>query len=236
MIDGVLYTTVGVTRNVVAIDPKTGETLWVWRANDGEQRFAAAPRKTSGRGLSYWKDGAGNQRLFVVTPGFYLRLTRSRHGPADAGLRRERCGRPDGRRARRGDGQDEHRQQLSALVIGDVIVVGPAHEVGMRPPSKTNLKCDVRGYDVRTGKLLWTFHTIPAAGEPGYETWLNGRQTRGNAGVWGRISGDAELGSLSARRSAVGRYLRRRAPGLQSLRQQPRVPRREDGRRSGTTS
>jgi len=72
MIDGVLYTTVGVTRNVVAIDPKTGETLWVWRANDGEQRFAAAPRKTSGRGLSYWKDGAGNQRLLVVTPGFYL--------------------------------------------------------------------------------------------------------------------------------------------------------------------
>ena len=65
----------------------------------------------------------------------------------------------------------------------------------MRPPAKVNLKGDVRGYDVRTGKLLWTFHTIPAAGEPGYETWLNGSAERGsNAGVWGRISGDAELG------------------------------------------
>ena len=50
MIGGVLYTTVGVTRNVVAIDPKSGETLWAWRPNDGEQRFKAAPRKTSGRG------------------------------------------------------------------------------------------------------------------------------------------------------------------------------------------
>jgi len=72
MIDGVLYTTVGITRNVVALDPTSGETLWVWRPNDGEQRFKAAPRKTSGRGLSYWKDGAGTERLFVVTPGFYL--------------------------------------------------------------------------------------------------------------------------------------------------------------------
>ena len=72
MIDGVLYTTVGTTRNVVALDPTSGETLWVWRPNDGEQRFKAAPRKTSGRGLSYWKDGAGTERLFVVTPGFYL--------------------------------------------------------------------------------------------------------------------------------------------------------------------
>jgi quinoprotein glucose dehydrogenase len=82
-----------------------------------------------------------------------------------------------------------------ALVIGDTIVVGPAHEVGMRPPSRKNLKGDVRGYDVRTGKLKWTFHTIPAKGEPGYETWLNdSAETASNAGVWGRISGDAELG------------------------------------------
>ena len=53
LIGGVLYTTVGTTRNVVAIDPKTGETLWIYRPNDGEERFARAPRKTSGRGVSY---------------------------------------------------------------------------------------------------------------------------------------------------------------------------------------
>jgi quinoprotein glucose dehydrogenase len=82
-----------------------------------------------------------------------------------------------------------------ALVIGDVVVVGPAHDVGMRPPAQVNLKGDVRGYDARTGKLLWTFHTIPAKGEPGYETWLDGSAERGsNAGVWARMSGDEELG------------------------------------------
>ena len=82
-----------------------------------------------------------------------------------------------------------------ALVIGDVVVVGPAHEVGMRPRSKANHKGDVRGFDVRTGKLLWTFHTIPARGEPGYETWLNGSAENGsNAGVWAPMAADPELG------------------------------------------
>ena len=80
-------------------------------------------------------------------------------------------------------------------IVGDVVIVGPAHEVGMRPPSKANLKGDVRGYDVRTGKLLWTFHTIPQRGEPGYETWLNGSaEYIGNAGVWAPMTADAELG------------------------------------------
>jgi glucose dehydrogenase len=195
MIDGVLYTTVGVTRNVVAIDPKTGETLWVWRPNDGEQRFAAAPRKTSGRGLSYWTDGAGNQRLIVVTPGFFLVSLDPGTGRQTPGFGEN--GIVDLMVGVRGEVNEKSSigNSSPALVIGDVIVVGPAHEVGMRPPSKSNLKGDVRGYDVRTGKLLWTFHTIPTQGEPGYETWLNGSADRGsNAGVWGRISGDPDLG------------------------------------------
>ncbi len=195
MIGGVLYTTVGVTRNVVAIDPKTGETLWVWRPNDGEQRFAAAPRKTSGRGLSHWSDGAGNERLIVVTPGFFLVSLDPGTGRQTPGFGEN--GVVDLMVGVRGEVNEKSSigNSSPALVIGDVIVVGPAHEVGMRPPSQTNLKGDVRGYDVRTGKLLWTFRTIPAQGEPGYETWLNGSADRGsNAGVWGRISGDAELG------------------------------------------
>jgi quinoprotein glucose dehydrogenase len=195
MVGGVLYTTVGVTRNVVAIDPKTGETLWVWRPHDGEQRFAAAPRKTSGRGLSYWADGAGNERLIVVTPGFYLVSLDPGTGRQTPGFGEN--GVVDLMIGVRGEVTEKSSigNSSPALVIGDVIVVGPAHEVGMRPPSQRNLKGDVRGYDVRTGKLLWTFHTIPAQGEPGYETWLNGSADRGsNAGVWARISGDAELG------------------------------------------
>src|SRR5690606_6287207 len=71
MIDGVLYATAGQTRNVVAIDGATGETLWMWRPDEGE-RFRRAPRRLSGRGVAYWTDGAGDGRIFTVTPGFVL--------------------------------------------------------------------------------------------------------------------------------------------------------------------
>ncbi|HET8698494.1 MAG TPA: pyrroloquinoline quinone-dependent dehydrogenase [Gammaproteobacteria bacterium] len=195
MIDGVLYTTVGTTRNVVALDPATGETLWVWRPNDGEQRFKAAPRKTSGRGLSYWTDGAGTERLFVVTPGFYLVSLDPGTGRQTPGFGEN--GVVDLMVGIRGELTDKRSigNSSPALVIGDVVIVGPAHDVAMRPRDKTNIKGDVRGYDARTGKLLWTFHTIPAKGEPGYETWLDGSaEYTGNAGVWARMSADPELG------------------------------------------
>jgi glucose dehydrogenase len=195
MIDGVLYTTVGITRNVVAIDPKSGELLWVWRPNDGAERFKRAPRKTSGRGLARWSDGAGHDRLFVVTPGFHLAALDPDTGRPVPGFGEN--GIVDLMIGVRGEVNDKATigNSSPALVIGDVVVVGPAHDVGMRPPSKQNLKGDVRGYDARSGKLLWTFHTIPAKGEPGYETWLDGSaETASNAGVWAPMSADPELG------------------------------------------
>jgi quinoprotein glucose dehydrogenase len=70
MIDGVLYATAGITRNVAAIDARSGETLWLWRPNEGE-RFDNAPRKISGRGVAYWADG-DDERILTVTPGFHL--------------------------------------------------------------------------------------------------------------------------------------------------------------------
>ena len=197
MIDGVLYTQAGITRNVVAIDPKSGELLWAWRPNDGEQRFARAPRKTSGRGPAYWTDGAGNERLFTVTPGFHLAALDPDTGRPVPGFGEN--GIVDLMVGVRGEVTDKSSigNSSPALVIGDVVIVGPAHEVGMRPPSQRNLKGDVRGFDARTGKLLWTFHTIPEAGEPGYETWLDGSAERtGNAGVWAAMTADVELGYI----------------------------------------
>ena len=195
VIDGVLYTQAGITRNVVAIDAKSGELLWVWRPNDGEQRFARAPRKTSGRGVAYWTDGVGNDRLFTVTPGFHLAALDPDTGRPVPGFGEN--GIVDLMIGVRGEVNDKSSigNSSPALIVGDVVIVGPAHEVGMRPPSKANLKGDVRGYDVHTGKLLWTFHTIPVRGEPGYETWLNGSaEYTGNAGVWAPMTADAELG------------------------------------------
>ena len=80
--------------------------------------------------------------------------------------------------------------------MNDVIVVGAAHRGGGRPRSKYNAKGDVRGFDVRTGELLWTFHTIPERGEIGYESWLTCNDITGNTGVWAAISGGPELGHV----------------------------------------
>jgi quinoprotein glucose dehydrogenase len=195
MIDGVLYTTAGITRNVVAIDPATGQTLWAYRPNDGEQRFDAAPRKTSGRGLARWRDAEGNERLIVITPGFNLVAL-----DPDTGRQIPSFGENgivDLMLGVRGEVTDKSSigNSSPATIVGDTIVVGPAHDVAMRPPSKANLKGDVRGYDASTGRHLWTFHTIPEPGEPGYDTWLNGSaEFTGNAGVWAPMAADEELG------------------------------------------
>jgi len=195
MISGVLYTTAGMTRNVVAIDPETGETLWIWRPQEDSERFERAPRKNSGRGLSYWSDGAGNERLIVVTPGFQLAALDPATGRKIPGFGEN--GIVDMMPRVRGERTD-HAQignSSPALIIGDTIIVGPALAPGTRPPSKQNFKGDVRAFDVRSGRELWSFHTIPSAGEPGYETWLDGSaEFTGNAGVWGRISADTERG------------------------------------------
>ena len=193
MIDGVLYATAGVTRNIVAIDAATGETLWVWRPNEGE-RFESAPRKISGRGVAYWSDGADDERIFTVTPGFDLVAL-----DASTGLPKREFGEAglvDMFQWLRGPADNiEIGSTSPPLVIGDVVVVGPAHGVGARPDSKTQTKGDVRGFDARTGRLLWTFHTIPARGEFGYDTWLAGSaEYTGNAGVWGPMAADPDLG------------------------------------------
>ena len=79
------------------------------------------------------------------------------------------------------------------IVVGDVVIVGPVISDGPRyqlaPPG------DVRGYDVRTGKELWQFHTIPQEGEFGNETWENGSwRYTGGANPWGMLTADPELG------------------------------------------
>jgi quinoprotein glucose dehydrogenase len=83
------------------------------------------------------------------------------------------------------------------LIAKDVIVVGAAHLSGGVPKTKNNIKGYVRGYNVRTGKRLWIFHTIPRPGEVGYDTWLNdSAEYTGNTGAWGQMSADPDLGLL----------------------------------------
>lgn len=196
MAGGRLYATAGATRNVVALDPATGQLLWMWRPEEGE-RFETAPRKGSGKGLAYHRDGA-LETVFTITPGYFLVALNARTGdPVEtfgAG------GYVDLRQGLRlGPGRDDVDIGLSfpPLVVDGVVVAGAAHEVGMRPVSASNVKGDVRGFDARTGELLWTFRTIPGPGEPGHETWLDGSAGyTGNAGVWAPMSADPERGHV----------------------------------------
>jgi len=194
MVNGVLYATAGVTRNVVALDAATGQLLWLWRPQEGE-RFTLAPRKGSGKGLAYWSDGV-REIIFTVTPGYYLVALNARTGlpVEDFGA----GGWVDLQQGLRfGPGRQDVDIGLSfpPLVVDDVVVVGASHLVSVRPPSAANVKGDVRGFDANTGELLWTFHTIPEPDEFGAETWLgNSAEYTGNTGVWTHMSADPELG------------------------------------------
>ncbi len=196
MVNGVLYATGGNRRSVVALDAATGELLWVHGEHEGA-RGAAAPRQLSGRGVAYWSDGR-EERILYVTPGYRLIAldaktgvpvkTFGENGAVDLKLNDDQTIQPD-------LVTGEIGLQSAPVVAKDTVIVGASFREGMTPKSMRNNKGYVRGFDVRSGKRLWIFHTIPMKGEPGYETWLNGSADyTGNTGVWTQISVDEQLG------------------------------------------
>lgn len=195
MVNGRLFLTAGSTRNVVALDAASGQVQWMWRPEEG-QRFDDAPRKGSGKGLTYY-DNNGQETIFVITPGYYLVAL-----DATTGREIETFGKDGWVDLQQGLRTAESRDDLDIgmsfmpMAIDGVVVAGAAHLVGMRPVSSHNVKGDIRGFDTTTGELLWTFKTIPEPGEPGYDTWLGGADYTGNAGVWAPMSADEELGLI----------------------------------------
>src|SRR4051794_40462793 len=195
MVNGVLYATVGWRRDAVAIDATTGELLWMYRLDEGK-RSQAAPRLLSGRGVAYWTDGRGDERIFMVTVGYQLVAL-----DAKTGVPVRAFGQDGILDLKQNNDQNldpitgEIGLNTGPLVAKDVVIVGAAHRAGNAPRSKANAKGYVRGFDVRTGKRLWIFHTIPTPGEFGNDTWENDSWSyTGNAGVWAPFSVDEELG------------------------------------------
>jgi quinoprotein glucose dehydrogenase len=194
MVGGRLYSTAGTRRAVVALDAGTGELLWVHGEDEGA-RGAAAPRQLSGRGLAYWSDGK-EERILYVTPGYRLVALDAKTGNRAASFGR--------------DGAVDLKQDFdqpfdlttgpvglhaTPTVAGNIVLVGAAFETGANPKSRSNIKGAVRAFDVRTGKRLWMFKTIPEPGEVGSETWEDDSWAyTGNTGVWAQISVDEELG------------------------------------------
>jgi quinoprotein glucose dehydrogenase len=194
VMDGVLYSTAGDRRDVVALEAATGELLWTHREDEGK-RAQVSPRKLSGRGLAYWADGDDKRIVYFTTGYRMIELN------AKTGARIPSFG-VDGAVDLKQD-DDQEIDPLSSEIgihstpaIGrNTIVVGAAHKPGGVPTSKTNVKGFVRGYDVRTGKRKWIFHTIPRPGEFGFDTWLDDSWSyTGNTGAWGESSIDEARG------------------------------------------
>ncbi|MBM3770075.1 MAG: pyrroloquinoline quinone-dependent dehydrogenase [Acidimicrobiia bacterium] len=196
-IGGRMYATGGTRRAVVALDAKTGEQLWMHSLNEGK-RGEAAPRQLSGRGLAYWTDGKGDERILYVTPGYQMIALNAKNG-----YRIPTFGKDGIVDLKLEDDQNmdlitgEVGLHAAPVVSKNVIVIGAAHQTGGIPKSKTNEKGYVRGFDVRTGKRLWIFHTIPRPGEFGNDTWLNDSWSyTGNGGVWAQMSIDEETDTV----------------------------------------
>jgi quinoprotein glucose dehydrogenase len=194
MVHGILYSTAGTRRAVIALDAGTGELLWTHSENEGA-RGAAAPRQLSGRGLAYWSDGK-EERILYVTPGYRLIAL-----DAKTGAMANAFGKNGVVDLKQDDDQEidlitgEVGLHATPVVARNVVIVGAAHKSGGVPKGKSNVKGYVRGFDVRTGKRLWIFHTIPRPGEFGLDTWEKDSWSyTGNTGVWGQISVDEELG------------------------------------------
>ena len=226
MVNGVLYATAGQRRAVVAIDAGSGETLWMWTMDEG-RRLAEAPRPNPGRGVGYWSDGNGDDRVIVVTPGYHMVALNAQTGRPISGFGNEgTVDLNEGHRAR------DNIPLVGTIgasspptVVGNVIVVGSAHHVGLRPPSMTNTPGDIRGFDARSGELLWTFKTIPEPGEEGNDTRCT---NLGLSPVTQRHGLRSHLmrrqATYTCRQKRYRRLLRRTPAWEQPLLNQPRMP------------
>jgi quinoprotein glucose dehydrogenase len=208
-VKGTLYTVTPLGL-VAAIDPGTGTTRWVY---DPESYKTGRPTNVgfTNRGLAFWSDGTAD-RLMVATPDAYLLSIDTATGKPDPAFGVN--GKAD---AIQGIPKATRATNLSGrrpLVAGDVVVVGSTVSDGAANMD-TNPPGYVNAFDARTGRLVWTFHTVPKKGERGYESWLEGSADySGNANVWGGMAYDAELGYVYlATSTATNDYYGGHRPG-----------------------
>lgn len=188
-VDGVLYVSTSLGK-VAAIDGLSGETLWVFDSQSWEQG-RPANLGYNHRGVSYWRSG-DEARILMPANDAMLWSLDARTGLPDPAFGEQ--GKVD---LTQGLGREVDRRvytQISApMVVGDIVVVGSS--INDVPRFKEAPPGHVRGFDIRTGRQVWMFHTIPQSGEFGNETWEDGAwEYSGNTNVWSLMSADPELG------------------------------------------
>jgi len=186
--NGVLYTVTGLGL-VAAMDPGTGQTRWTY---DPESYKAGRPNNGGfmTRTFGYWTDGK-SERLLVGTHDAYLLSLDARTGQLDPLF--GTGGRVDLTVGIRNANRSLNFSARDPLIAGDIVVVGAsisdaARDYRMQPPGYIN------AFDVRTGRRLWTFHTVPRPGEVGHDSWLgDSAESMGNTNSWATMAYDPEL-------------------------------------------
>jgi quinoprotein glucose dehydrogenase len=190
MIGGVLYTSTSLSQ-VAAIDAATGETKWVFDPKVYENGIGPpANLGWTHRGVAYWRNG-DDERIVILTAFAQMIALDAKTGIPVPGFGKN--GRVDlALGLRRPVDRDYYTNTSPPVIVRGVIVVGSSV---MDWWAKKSPPGDVRGFDVITGRLLWTFHTVPQGEEPGAETWeKDSWKEAGNANVWAPMSADEELG------------------------------------------
>jgi quinoprotein glucose dehydrogenase len=210
-INGRLYTVAGARRHVVAIDPRTGATIWSYREPDTE-RWEYSMRADYGKGVGYGQVD-GRDVIYIISPAFFLTAL-----DAETGNPLEGFGQPvpiDGfpqtgvvdMLADLGHPYDPYEglplergyitSSSPPIVVNGVVIVGNSAEQGYHQSRIENIPGDILGYDAATGEFLWKFNVLPRPGEYGHETWENDSwQYTGDISSWAPISADPELGMV----------------------------------------
>ena len=201
MVGGVLYFNTPLSQGV-AVDAATGETLWVYNPKTYEEGTPSMSGPWTQRGVAYWTDGEGDERIFWGTGAGYLVCVKAATGQPCPDFGPDQKGRIDAMegvpRAIR-----ENRDYLNAflysinsppIIVRDRVIHG-SHVADVRV-TKEAVPGWVRAWNVRTGEHEWDFHTVPnSADEFGADTWLNESwRYSGNGNVWSMLAGDNELG------------------------------------------
>lgn len=181
VVDGVLYATTPKV-NVIALDGATGKLLWRFDPHKGRKVLG----KMRNRGITYWSGGK-DKRIFVAVRQ-YLYCLDARTGKLDSAF--GASGRIDLRENLRPGEKEMVSITTPGIIYKDLLIIG-----SITSETLPTAPGDIRAYEVRTGKLRWTFHTIPRPGEFGYETWpKEAWKHSGSANNWMGMALDIKRG------------------------------------------